>query len=189
MKWVGWIYGALVTSLMVRFAVHTPKILTPTVQPFEVPRRGFVMNLASLSAGARVEVSDYDVYHHHHPLYAIDEEPNPSIEEKWASLSHRDGTAAWLDVILAASAEVRLVRLALAGSPEGAELNARDFDLVCLRRDAETRRIRVRGNLDPKPKVLLDCPATTRVRIEFPPAPPPLDRARLYEIEVWGSVE
>jgi hypothetical protein len=189
MKWLGGVYAAAVLVLVARFAWSTPEIATPLIQPFEVPRRGFVLNLAARSAGARVQVSDYDVYRGSHPLYAIDEEPSPAADEQWASLPHRDGSPAWLDVILAARSDVRWVKLALAGSRADSEPSARDFDLVCVRAGAEIGRARVRGNVDARPRVLLGCPSTDRVRLEIRPAPPPLDRARLYEIEVWGAVQ
>jgi hypothetical protein len=178
MKLAAAIYLAVLLVFVGRLAARSPVVGVPRTGG-ETPRPGYVVNLAARSAGARVESSDYDVFNGHHPLYAIDEEPSPTPEEKWASLR----TPAWLEVILAAPSDVEWVRLTLAGAHEDASFNVRDFDVVC-----GGQRIRVRGNSDPRPRVLLGCAGADRVRFEFPSAPPPLDRARVYEAEVWGAV-
>src|SRR5580765_4571159 len=120
MKPAAAIYVAVLLVLTARLALHTPQVVSPAAAGAP-PRAGFVLNLAGRSAGARVEVSGYDVFHGHHPLYAIDEEANATLEEKWASLPRRDGAPAWLEVILAAPADIQWVRLELAGTREPAE--------------------------------------------------------------------
>jgi hypothetical protein len=89
-------------------------------------------------------------------------------------------------VLLAAPSTVVWAQLTLAGAYERPELTTRDFDVACSRGGVELKRVRVRGNRDARPRVELGCAAVDRVRIEFPPSAPPLDRARLYEVELWG---
>jgi hypothetical protein len=181
------IYVAVVLALAARMAARSPEVVTPP-SGIAAPRPGFVLNLAGRSAGARVEVSDYDRFRGHHPLYAIDEEANPTLEEKWASLPRRDGRPARFDVLLAAPAAVQWVRLELAGAHEPEAFTQRDFDVACLLRGAEVRRVQVRGNHAPRPRFPVECTAD-RVRFELPQAAPPLDRARVYEVEVWGAIQ
>ncbi len=186
MRLIGALYVAVVLLSVGVFALRDPDVLTPTIASARVPPRGDLTNLADFRSGARLRVNNYDVFRGHHPLFAIDGETHPTTEEKWASLP---GSPPFLEVILPGRADLRRVRLTLGGAFEPAAYTSRDFDLICVRDVAEVGRVSLRNNLEARPDVLLGCPSTDQVRVEFVPAPPPLDRARVYEIEVWGLLE
>ena len=185
MKLCAAVYLAVLAASVAWFAARKADAVTPPIAGVRLPRRGFVANLASLYAGGRVRASGYDGFRHHHPLFAIDEEEHPTPEEKWASLAGDSS----LEVLLAGRAQVRWVTLTLAGAFETPLYTSRDFDVVCLQNGREVARVRQRGNQVARPKILVDCPPVDSVRVEFPARAAPLDRGRVYEIEVWGALE
>lgn len=188
MRWLLGLYAIATLVGALRLAAPPPAVRSPPLVGTQPVRRGLVTNLAAARVGARVVVSSYDPFAGHHPLFAIDEELAPTPQEKWATLPSRDGRAAWLEVELPAAARLDWATLTLAGAYEPAAYTPQRLDVVC-RDEAgqELQRIVVQGNRAASLKVRLDCDATRRVRVEFPPAAPPLDRARLYELELWGA--
>ncbi len=189
MRWLLGLYAIATLAGALRLAAPPPPVQSPVLSTAQPVRRGLLTNLAAARVGARVVASGYDPFAGHHPLFAIDEELAPTPQEKWATLPASGGRAAWLEVELPAAARIDWATLTLAGAEEPAAHTAQRLEVGC-RDDAgvETRRIIVQDNRARSLKVRLDCDATRRVRVEFPAAAPPLDRARLYELELWGAV-
>lgn len=136
-----------------------------------------------MRAGAVVRVSSYDAHRRHHPLFAIDGEPRPSDVEKWAS--HPRDPRPFLEIGLARPADVARVVLVFGAGGHGDTLAMHRYRIVCLRGATPRATLVVDDNRAPRVMHPVDCPDVDRVRIEFVREAPPLDVARVFEVEAW----
>jgi len=145
-------------------------------------------DLALFTYGPTVRASSYDHWldHQHHPAFAVDGFEHPSLAEKWAS-SPAD-RAPWLEVSWGRPARVDSVRLWHAGWKEDPRQTAERYSLTCLGGASDGRSLSVEHNVEPVASHALACEGATGLRLAIEPNGP-RKVVRLYEIEVWGTVE
>lgn len=185
-------YGAVSLVALGRWALRRPPpVTTPRIASFgalSAPRErasGADANVGSFRSGATVRASSWDWFRRHHPLFAIDGEPHPTPIEKWASAPA--DRAPWLEVHLAKPARVSRVVLVLATDPTSPILSG--YVVRCLAGGRELARETVSTNRRPEVVHALHCEGADVVRVEMDlGTSAPLDAARIYEIEVWGSL-
>ena len=140
------------------------------------------INLASYKRGAQVQVSSC-AYHAHHPLFLIDEEANPSTEEKW--MSESVDVNPWFEVKLGQRSNIKRVSLNMSGSSEKGK-PVRHYQLTCYRLDGDQRQqvhsFKEGNNKEANPSHNVACMDTDLVRVDF------IGQVkRVYEIELWGQ--
>jgi hypothetical protein len=163
---------------------------TDTVTPFtpavaaNSELLGDRVNWASLQSGARVRASGWEHFRSHHPLYLIDEEPDPSHEEKWASPTEQ--RFPWFEVVLDGERDIDVVTLRHGGWREGAEYTNDRYIIRCYRGDTLVSEVGILDNTAPVAEHDLACPAVDRIHVSFD-CSGRVDVARIYEIEAWGD--
>ncbi|MDF1564327.1 MAG: hypothetical protein P1V51_14855 [Deltaproteobacteria bacterium] len=192
MRRLAWLAYLLPLALGgVGWLASAPVITTPAyaVEHAATPEEAGTVNLAALSRGARVTVSSYHWFNSHHPLFLIDEHPNPGLTEKWVSAGK--DRAPWLELALAAPARVESIALDLASIREDRAYDLRDYDLTCLGPEGVLSRFEVRGNTGSRPVHALGCEGATRIRIDFQVEEEgsPRGVVRLFELRVLGRFE
>ena len=140
-------------------------------------------NFASMRAGAVVRASSWDPFRRHHPLFVIDEEPQPSRREKWAPL--RADRTPWIEVRLTRPAHVNRVALTFAAGTDASTVRA--YTVRCF---AGVRELATKWVDDERLPIVshdLACDGADAVRVELDLTTHPVaDSAYVYEIEVWG---
>lgn len=189
---VAW-YGVAQLCGLVLWLTREPAIETPEYPADPLP--SVRANLASPSYGTRVRVSSWDWQQNTHPYFAIDGAEVPSKREKWQSAG--DDSAPWLEVIFAGPVRVEEVALSLAGVAEDHRRSMARYVLRCLpagRASVSTAKSAavvqlVENNQERRPRHPLLCERASGVRIDFELNSPgrSLDRARVYEVEVYGT--
>ena len=100
--------------------------------------------------------------------------------EKWVSAP---GDAhPFVEVQLREPHQLDELSLELAGAHEEPALTEASYLIECFAGEQPVWRLPVAGNLAPRPRHALPCPASDRVRVTFAPR----DLARVYELELWG---
>ena len=173
-------YGALLAIALTVVLLRTPHPITP---PYDATEGGSPDDLAHYCQGVRAQVSSYDVFANHHPIFAIDGRGSHEALEKWAS-SNRDAEP-WIELLFPAPVDFSTVRLLHAGYFESADYTMRSYRLSCTNGEKVVGELSVEGNEVPDPEHPLSCIAVDRLRIQYQIEPGTgRDVVRLYEIEV-----
>ena len=170
--------AALIAAALARFALARPAIEVrfPRSAAASAERR----DLANFREGPTVRVSSVLWASRHHPGYLVDGAGRPSQLEKWVSAP---GDAhPFVEVQLREPHPLEELSLELAGAHEEPALTEPSYLIECFAGERPVWRLSVAGNLAPRPRHPLLCPASDRVRVTFAPR----DLARVYELELWG---
>ena len=179
-----WVLGAALAAGLVRFALARPAIEVRFPRTQQEPAG--THDLALFLYGPTLRVSSADFMRGHHPGYLLDGWDRPSLLEKWAS--DPSDRAPWAEVQLDRPREIVEVAMELAGAHESAEVPQRRYRIECWSGDRQILALPVEGNLDPRPRHAVACPASDRVRVSFAlDSLPPDAVARVYELEVRGQ--
>ncbi|MBN2362396.1 MAG: hypothetical protein JXR83_23290, partial [Deltaproteobacteria bacterium] len=123
-------YALLVVTGALSLVGTPPPATTPAiaVPPADAPRPG---NLASFRAGARVRASSAAWRNSHYPLYAIDEEAAPTLDEKW--MTNTGDQERWIEVLLPRPATPGRIELDLASAREDSPHRPHHAVVSCAR--------------------------------------------------------
>jgi hypothetical protein len=182
LMWAAILLGALWCFGFTRFLLADGGV-QQTLPRLEAPPSG-AHNVAAYRFGPRVRASSYhrDARSSHHPSFTVDERERPTLTEKWVSAFNDQEP--WLEVHFREPRTVERVRMRLAGVVEGAALNMQRYRLRCLGGVASAEVV-VTGNSASEVEHAFSCRDATGVRAEFTLGRRD-DRARVFELEVWG---
>lgn len=171
-------YALLVVSGALSLVGTPPPATSPTIAlaPGDLPQPG---NLASFRTGARVRASSASWLSDHFALYAIDEEPNPTLAEKWMPLGK--DRERWIEVLLPRPTTPAHIELDLSSAREDSAHRPHHVVLTCAQGDREVWQQRLA--LDAAYfRAALSCPDVDRVRARFEGGD-----VRLYELRLLDA--
>jgi len=182
-----WVLAAtLAGSLLVAgvvFALAKPKL--ETALPQLAPHPSSRHNLVARQYGPVIRASSADWFALNHPAYVVDGRLRASTMEKWASAA--DDRRPWIALSWNELRNVDAIRLAHAGVVESSRFNNRRYALVCLRRSKVVRVYEINNvSVEAVTEHAVQCQQVDQLRIEFNQLSVH-ERARLYEVEVFGS--
>jgi hypothetical protein len=164
-------------SLTKRPRPWTPRVTATRVDISNASKH----NIASVYNGGQVHASSWDHFRSHHPMYAIDEEPRPSLTEKWVSAV--DDPAPWIEIRWPSPRTIQHVRVSHATWREPAMAPAAHYDLRCHRPNAPSQWHRVRNNADAIALHDIFCQGATGLSVHFQKLGN-AGQVRIYEIAV-----
>jgi hypothetical protein len=143
-------------------------------------------NLAWFRFGPTLRASSFHRHDaaHHHPAFLIDGRAAPTLVEKWCS-GILD-KAPWIEISWGEPRQLSEVKIWHAGFREAAEHTLRRYRLGCLSAQEPAPSLQVTSNTNAIATHALPCRGARGLRIDWTPNVPG-ERARVYEVEVWGK--
>ncbi len=184
---VALLYVSVVLFGLLEFSSRDGAAVTPAFR-FD-PSATADTNPTSYRRGTVVRASSYDVFRHHHPLYAIDGERVPTELERWIPASNDMNP--YLEFHFGQAVDFEAVRLQFRGASEASTPWPSHFGLRCYSDDVadstpDSETV-VEDNSEASPVVPLVCSQATVLRADFSQTEGEQPTVWLYEIEVIGG--